>query len=1485
MDSCARPLLLAVALFLFAAPPYARAEQDHQFAQALTNEGYFDLAERVLRQMQKSRGKQQRVNALLGLGTLKKRLAEQARTSEQQRKLYAEAIEYFEKFIRQAPADHPKLPRAKAKIVDIKLKRLKVKLRAIESGEITNPQEIGEIRRGGERLFDEILEPLKRAADKAAKKFNRFYRNINIQKLTKAQKEQFNRLFKAAVIAQQKYIMKAFEKQIVYSKISPRRKAWFEKQLIPHVQQARDDYDSKEGTLSVVMWLNFYLGKCHTAVEAIEAAKAVFNEVLKIKDADEYVETMHRQTYYELAKMYLQAKKYEDAVQAAEMQLDLFRPDLRDPQKGLAIKATQLVAADALTAQNKYDEAIKKCELVVRNDEDWLKRRAENKITEILGKMKPAAFGDQPARVLFAAGEGALRQAVEAERMNQPRPEIERYYEQAIRNYRLAADAARRPGAALRDRLEILPRSWFQAGIGYYRLGLLYEAQFLFKAFLENFGALPDLVLHDPDGAKLARYLKTLKGARKERLAAFVTKLKANKTLHKQVESIGILVPKAAGNLRIAADRRKKKFKHAFDIKLYEEALKDLIKYDPTKAPEMEFFLAEAVHEQAEGLAVRAREARSHKNRAAAARELEDKAVNKFQEAAEKYGAVKPASQYYENALFSAGFMAYQAMNLIQGRLEKTPEDLAPEVLAQVQQFGEQALSRWRTYQGHVAQTSSVDPRTLLHRARKQKDIRRAMPSVYFNMRNYDKCLESVNAYLAWKPQAQALWQRQAKGPEWNKFIADIQKGAVALKISLDWLKFNAYRKMALRTTEAATDVTGLGPAEQMLAQATALGEAWEQNPDARDKYFVAAMLRIGSTYTQFANKVGDWHAEAKQKQQDARSENDIDEVARLQDRIDQLKAKIDEYNGQSAFWLKRILNDPDYQGLDFMSSIAEKFFQLKDWKNCQEVYARVLKKFDPENDIEKEKFPAWNRARNAHDAWAQAAGKINVIPFEKTKAFSDIVKNVIPDYIFDDPKVHEMDLDKIEEKLIDFDNALDEIEKLFKAVEKLQLKNGKKQTLQCAPFLQKIQAELEFRLKILNANDRISQCYMRLAQDAEKGSPGRDAQENALGLWQAAAKSFQALSHYWWSDPGIQMHLATCRQAQGRLNRRLGQKDAARAAYQQTHKTLLKIKDFAQRGDDLWWNTTRSLAQTELALGELGGHIKVWIDGRAQQVAGMQLIAFAASRITPYYLLDQDSLERKWPGAEAFLKEAQRANPKINLEWQHVEDVPDVDLETFSDQERELSQLLAGVDMTILEHLGRPIRHGLIAKDVIKAIAAVPNAARKKRIRNRRRAEYARICRDRLPTRKFASKVPYEKMHKTLKEKLSFAGIKEAEARGLLAQGRIIQAVIKADYRLLLEHDLKRLTADVSLDVDNYVRKEKIKETDRRERQKKVLREALVDPDLNLYTFDTFRKNVRDLIRRAGGRKKDAARAWMDEVEELLKQAKLGDSDAKPGQ
>ncbi len=114
---------------------------------------------------------------------------------------------------------------------------------------------------------------------------------------------------------------------------------------------------------------------------------------------------------------------------------------------------------------------------------------------------------------------------------------------------------------------------------------------------------------------------------------------------------------------------------------------------------------------------------------------MEDKAVDSFQEAAEKYGEVKPASQYYENALFSAGYMPYKAMNLFQRRLEKAPEELAPEVLAKVQQFGEQALSRWRTYQGHVARTISVDPRTLLHRAKKQSEIHYATPSVYFNMR------------------------------------------------------------------------------------------------------------------------------------------------------------------------------------------------------------------------------------------------------------------------------------------------------------------------------------------------------------------------------------------------------------------------------------------------------------------------------------------------------------------------------------------------------------------------------------------------------------------------------------------------------------------------------------------------------------------------------------------------------------------------------
>ena len=75
MNPCARLLLLAATLFLFAVPPYARAEQDYQFGQALMNEGYFDLTERFLLPMLKSRDKKQRVIALKALGTLKKRLA------------------------------------------------------------------------------------------------------------------------------------------------------------------------------------------------------------------------------------------------------------------------------------------------------------------------------------------------------------------------------------------------------------------------------------------------------------------------------------------------------------------------------------------------------------------------------------------------------------------------------------------------------------------------------------------------------------------------------------------------------------------------------------------------------------------------------------------------------------------------------------------------------------------------------------------------------------------------------------------------------------------------------------------------------------------------------------------------------------------------------------------------------------------------------------------------------------------------------------------------------------------------------------------------------------------------------------------------------------------------------------------------------------------------------------------------------------------
>ena len=121
-----------------------------------------------------------------------------------------------------------------------------------------------------------------------------------------------------------------------------------------------------------------------------------------------------------------------------------------------------------------------------------------------------------------------MRKAYDAKRAGQPKSKYLKFYEEAVTGYERAAHSLKLGGVSLSERLRLEPRSWFQAGLAYYHLGLLYESQFCFEAVLSKYGALPAMILEDPDGKKLKNYLETIEGDARTKFEELVARIQAS---------------------------------------------------------------------------------------------------------------------------------------------------------------------------------------------------------------------------------------------------------------------------------------------------------------------------------------------------------------------------------------------------------------------------------------------------------------------------------------------------------------------------------------------------------------------------------------------------------------------------------------------------------------------------------------------------------------------------------------------------------------------------------------------------------------------------------------------------------------------------------------------------------------------------------------------------------------------------------------------
>ena len=470
------------------------------------------------------------------------------------------------------------------------------------------------------------------------------------------------------------------------------------------------------------------------------------------------------------------------------------------------------------------------------------------------------------------------------------------------------------------ERLKIEPAGWFHRGLAYYRMGAMTESAMSFEALLEGYGDLPELILRDAKGDKLAARLRELSAERGARLKGSVARIRGSKRMKAQIEKLDVLVRKAANNFRIAAMRRQRETAEAFDFEIYKRALKLSMRFDEKSRASAGFLYAQAIREQAEAL---------EKSGKA------ERAARIYEEAATAYGEILEASAYHVKSRFTAGYMNFRAMHALKGKE-------SPRLRANARA----ALVAWKRFEA-VAQ--GIDPLPGVREAieRSLASIRYARPSIHFALKNYDRAIDSVAAFMQASPQ-------DAK-----------QIGAVL------WTGFKANRELARVAQELNVIRSRIDSMEQIAARMVRY-EGIKTRYDAVICNYLAATWSHGASFIQ---------ARLQRR--------DLDDTARQK-----LTARYTEFSAASTAWLERLTGvSPAHRTPRFMGHIARKLFALKDYAGAQKMYRRVRKKLDsPEVAIAEAEFH--EKARSIYRS-----------DLRETRRLASAVSRKIPALIFDEKK------------------------------------------------------------------------------------------------------------------------------------------------------------------------------------------------------------------------------------------------------------------------------------------------------------------------------------------------------------------------------------------------------------------------------------------------------------------------------------------------
>ncbi|MBN1808185.1 MAG: hypothetical protein JW909_03890 [Planctomycetes bacterium] len=496
-------LLFAFGVMLLA--PAVSAQENYKLAQGLSRIGLNELAIFLMENNKSGRGG---AEAKAGMGVAYVQLAENEKNADKKRDYYAKAKDYLTQATRELGENHPLYGEVAGALGELDLAKARANMKQLKA--ITDVEKKAEFMAEARAIFLDVVKKFKTSYDGAMKEYLDTKKRVEEEDKVTVKRERLEEKLKTAlekaVTAGQRYFKACFEAVDSYEDNSADKRSFVSK-----VTEEADAFIKVfDEYLLITSWGHFAKGFMQMKGEDFENATGSFDLVIDIDMAEipkiyhEFINGIREPAFYYKADCQLKARRYRDAEGTCSGYMMEYRGRLNENWGQAVIN----VLAEAQWAQKNYKQAVQTLKKGIDLHGTW-----EYNYRELLAKWYKWCEENKPDLVRFFDDAATMYAAAQGEYQAGK-------YRDAVRGYRRAVMACRRPETDRLMKLKVEPQAWYEMGLSYYKMDRLPEAALSWSEVVLGFA---DKFLTEKDKRNEEVYGKTketVEKAKKNMLAA-----------------------------------------------------------------------------------------------------------------------------------------------------------------------------------------------------------------------------------------------------------------------------------------------------------------------------------------------------------------------------------------------------------------------------------------------------------------------------------------------------------------------------------------------------------------------------------------------------------------------------------------------------------------------------------------------------------------------------------------------------------------------------------------------------------------------------------------------------------------------------------------------------------------------------------------------------------------------------------------------------